>query len=181
VVRAALLPLRRDVANHSTGHSRRGGVLGVGVLGEAAGPFFRWRVYRAREPSQASTSQQLFGVSSDTECGERAAPECPARTRGEEGTRWSPRWNRHCRLHRWSSLNGGFSPAASVPFVQPRGKPFLAESVAIQEGITDEQARAAGSAVSILGTHLGHKAEHNNCRMRTPEPDLEALSPTVSP
>jgi predicted nuclease of predicted toxin-antitoxin system len=46
--RAALLRLRRDVANHSTGHSRRGGVLGVGVLGEAAGPFFRWRVYRAR-------------------------------------------------------------------------------------------------------------------------------------
>jgi len=38
--RAALLRLRRDVANHSTGHSRRGGVLGVGVLGEAAGPIF---------------------------------------------------------------------------------------------------------------------------------------------
>lgn len=37
--RAALLCLRRDVANHSTGLSRRGGVLGVGVLG-AAGPFF---------------------------------------------------------------------------------------------------------------------------------------------
>jgi len=55
--RAALLRLRRDVANHSTGHSRRGGVLGVGVLGEAAGPFFRWRVDRAREPSQASTTE----------------------------------------------------------------------------------------------------------------------------
>jgi PIN like domain len=52
--RAALLRLRRGVANHSTGHSRRGGVLGVGVLGEAAGPFFRWRVYRAREAIQAS-------------------------------------------------------------------------------------------------------------------------------
>ena len=33
----------------------------------------------------------------------------------------------------------------------------------------------------ILGTDLEHKAEHNNCRMRTAEPDLEALSPTVSP
>jgi hypothetical protein len=36
------------------------------------------------------------------------------------------------------SLNGGFGP-----FVQPRDKPFLAESVAKQERITDEQARAA--------------------------------------
>jgi hypothetical protein len=40
---------------------------------------------------------------------------------------------------------------------------------------------AAGSAVSILGTNLEHKAEHNNCRMRGPEPDLEASGPTVSP
>jgi hypothetical protein len=38
--RAALLRLRRDVENHSTGHSRRGGVLGVGVLGEASGLIF---------------------------------------------------------------------------------------------------------------------------------------------
>src|ERR1700735_900718 len=37
--RAALLCLCRDVANHSTGHSRRGGDLGVGVLGPAS-PFF---------------------------------------------------------------------------------------------------------------------------------------------
>jgi hypothetical protein len=38
----------------TTGHSRRAGFLGVDGLGEAAVPFFRWRVYRAREPSQAS-------------------------------------------------------------------------------------------------------------------------------
>jgi hypothetical protein len=25
-----------------------------------------------------------------------------------------------------------------------------------------------------------HKAEHNNCRMRGPEPDLQVLNPTVS-
>jgi len=25
-----------------------------------------------------------------------------------------------------------------------------------------------------------HKAEHNNCRMRAPEPDLQVLNPTVS-
>jgi hypothetical protein len=31
-------------------------------------------------------------------------------------------------------LNGGFSP-----FVEPKKRPFLAESVATQEGITDEQ------------------------------------------
>jgi Domain of unknown function (DUF5615) len=57
--RAALLRLCRGVANHSTGHGRRGGVLGVGVLGEAAGPFFRWRMSRQREPSQASTTVNL--------------------------------------------------------------------------------------------------------------------------
>jgi hypothetical protein len=38
--RAALPRLRRGIANHSTGHGRRGGVLGVGVPGEAAVPFF---------------------------------------------------------------------------------------------------------------------------------------------
>jgi hypothetical protein len=32
----------------------------------------------------------------------------------------------------------------------------------------------------IFGTDPEHKAEHNNCRLRTPEPDLEALSPTES-
>ena len=37
------------------------------------------------------------------------------------------------------------------------------------------------SAVSILGTNLEHKAEHNNCRMRGPESDSEASGPTVSP
>jgi hypothetical protein len=26
-----------------------------------------------------------------------------------------------------------------------------------------------------------HKVEHNNCRMKAPESDLEASSPTVSP
>lgn len=35
-------------------------------------------------------------------------------------------------------LNGGFSP-----FVQPRERPFLAESVATQEGISDERAKTA--------------------------------------
>jgi len=29
-------------------------------------------------------------------------------------------------------------------------------------------------------SRVEHKAEHNNCRMRAPEPNLEALSPTVS-
>jgi hypothetical protein len=52
--RAALLCLCRDVANHSTGHSRRGGDLGVGVLGPAS-PFFAGE-YTERG-SRASTSE----------------------------------------------------------------------------------------------------------------------------
>ena len=52
--RAALPRLRRGVANHSTGHGRRGGVLGVGVLGEAAFPFSGRRVYGAGAESRVS-------------------------------------------------------------------------------------------------------------------------------
>jgi hypothetical protein len=32
-----------------------------------------------------------------------------------------------------------------------------------------------------MQVNLEHKAEHNNCRMRAPGPDLEAPSPIVSP
>jgi len=137
--RAALLRLRRDVANHSTGHSRRGGVLGVGALGEAAGLFFRGRVYRAREPSQASTtcpsnylaSRSIRNVAREQR---QSAWRVPGAKKALAGVASEPALPAPPLVF----LNGGFGP-----FVQPRDKPFLAESVAKQERITDEQARAA--------------------------------------
>src|SRR5260370_37250564 len=40
---------------------------------------------------------------------------------------------------------------------------------------------AAASVQGAVARIVEHKAEHNNCRMRAPRSDSEALSPTVSP
>jgi len=37
------------------------------------------------------------------------------------------------------------------------------------------------SAAQIVRQEMEHKAEHNDCRMRGPDPDLEGPRPTVSP